>query len=362
MRQASIAVNNLKLLYNEYQKLGINETWIDDPQKPDYPTDITEIFYTYIKQMLIHGRLIAIQFNGEVRDGKSTAALALMAWINKLIETLHKKEIDNYHSIVSDQNEFIRFTKTKEEHLCCEIDEFNAMGSTGSNATTEMAELQFIANVCAAQYIHRISCQPQGNHDPNVSVFLHVEGRDEENMITRCKLYYKDIASGERWYLGKIYIDVQETINSAWYARYEKKKRARIHLLQTHGLRDVRELEAAYVSAQIFAEYSPMVTAWTKRNMLSSSDIKLAIRAFYQERLSRPISMIHMQEMTEDTMTVLKQLSDIKKLKMEKETGKNEEQKKEIEAAIAAKNNVLQKNTTRWQKLEGLYHQYNNIQ
>lgn len=220
--------------------------------------DVTNEVWHSIETRLDARELINIQARGEVATGKTTVACGLAYEINmrmgtnpKLVEQLNKL-------IFSDQVEFIRWKDKTNGNVCIIIDEYNDMIQTGYNATTEETLFDYYSNVFAQKYVHRISCAPSHVIDRNCYLFLDVEGRDIGKKVTRCKVTYRDIVTGECAVIGHFNMFVGDIIKMPFYEKYRKKKFKRMELLEKGGIRDLRELEFAFVSLNVFYRLSKL--------------------------------------------------------------------------------------------------------
>ena len=250
-----------------------------------------------------HKELVNISIRGEPGTGKSVVALTLFDETNTLLEKKYKKNIDRYHNIASDQNEFLRLSKDDEQNICVEIDEISAMSNTGANASTEAAEFQFYSDLCRVLYKHRIACSPINVLDTNAFVILDIMGKDEENQRTQVMIIYRNLLDGNYTRLGSAWIDVSETLKQKWYKRYEKKKLMRIELMIKHGIRDIRELEFAQVALAVIKDLEPIIMTGERIDLLPT--IKMRIMLEMQRRYKRPISYVAEDEMIKPITAVL---------------------------------------------------------
>lgn len=275
--------------------------------------DITELLEKYLHDKIKHGELINIAIRGEPGTGKSVVMQELKRRANKILEKKERKKIDEYKTIASDQNEFLRLAKLKENmNTCVGIDEYNPMGRTGANATTEEAEFEFFSDLCRIYYIHRISCSPTRIIDPNINIILDITSPDKEKKVTHAKIIFYNPLERKMIALGSVWIDVKETLESESYKKYEKKKMMRVDLLNKHGVRDVRELEFADVAVHTIRKITPLIPAINKQ------DIKglciLEALNYMQEKYKRPISYIAEEEILKRPMIILYNLKTLTKI------------------------------------------------
>lgn len=190
MQETQIKTDVFKYLYLQQKNKVIPE---EEKMNRNLTTPFFEI---WIPDKIQANELINMTIRGVVREGKSTVAATIMAYINQQIKKIKKNEAPTIEKnnlnqcIVSDQLEFTRLISQKMKHICIQIDEFNKMAETGVNATTEQALFAYYSDVFAANYVHRILCTPSAIVDANCSIYLEVIGRDLETKTTRLKLMF----------------------------------------------------------------------------------------------------------------------------------------------------------------------------
>lgn len=246
------------------------------PESEAIEIDFTETFYEWLREMIDRRKLIVVAIRGRVRSGKSTAAIAVMKYVNEYIVSIRlnpdaTKAMWKY--IFSDQTEFLRFINEPIRNVCIDIDEFNRMARTGYNATTEEALYEHYSDVFAGKYIHRVTASPSTITDRNTEVILDVIEENQEARVVHCKLIYRDIITNNYMTLGRVDVYVGDLIThwiddgvrdlvetkphltpeeertvQYWkehdfYCRYQVKKYARMALMDTHGVKDIRDLE-----------------------------------------------------------------------------------------------------------------------
>ena len=136
------------------------------------------------------------------------------------------------------------------------IDEYNKMGETGVNSSTEIALFEFYSELFASRHIHRVTCSPRTIIDNNATIILTVIGKNTEAKTTRLRLQYRNNEDRNIKTLGYIDINVAETIQQDFYRRYVEKKRKRQDLLDKHGVRGIKELEFAILTLQTYNDLS----------------------------------------------------------------------------------------------------------
>lgn len=282
-KDKKVPIDVLKYLFRIYKSRAITEEDIMD-------SDITQLFWLSIISKLKNRELNRISVIGEVRTGKSTVASAIKEKMNQFIVDFgyRKDKPDPLKTIVMDQTEFLRYSKT-ESNCCVQIDEWSALGEGGANATTEQQLLQVKGDMFAKQYLHTISCNPTRMTDTNCFIILEVDGKQIKEGYTKCLLRYKDTINNESMYLGCIYIQVWDIIKNwekhvrhlfetkkiktkkdikyikdwakkDWYVAYNIKKDLRLKLIDDHGIRDVRDLEFSTVVLAVFKDLKDIAT------------------------------------------------------------------------------------------------------
>lgn len=221
----------------------------DDDIRKD---NVTELLEWEIEDKLKYNELINCQIVGQVTSGKSTLATQFALEINRKL----KRKMDMTY-ICFDQIEYLR--KMKDEKLgkvCLQIDEWNAMGETGLNATTEQNLISYYSDIQAQRFIHRISCSPSTVMDNNADIILEVLSADKPAETTSYLVYYRIVRPHEilLQLCGHGTKKVSETLNCDFYQRYREKKFKKMDFLIKHGIKDVREIYYAKVILQVFTE------------------------------------------------------------------------------------------------------------
>ena len=87
---------------------------------------------------------------------------------------------------------------TKIKGSCCMlIDEFNVLGDTGANATTEKSLFEAYNDISGQAGISRIMCTPKANYryDPQSFIVIDVLSKDEDKKENVCRISYNDPSS-----------------------------------------------------------------------------------------------------------------------------------------------------------------------
>lgn len=230
-------------------------------------TDLTNLFYYELEQRIKNGEIININMNGKVRSGKSTAAMAIVCEIKKLITKYHKiKRPMSNKNILRDQNEYARTVKRRPndfKHEADVIDEWSEMELTGYNATIEQKYLKQFSDVQAGRYFHRVSCSPGDVTDPNSDIFLSVVPGSRCEGKTLFLLYYR-LSTGEITNtvpLGHVKIDVTKVLSAKWYKTYLQKKEEKWELMNQHNVKSPRELEYAEITLNTYTRIKDLAKA-----------------------------------------------------------------------------------------------------
>lgn len=234
--------------------------------------DISDLVDQEIEDKIHNKELVNIQIIGQVTSGKSTLAIHYLLKVAKLL-----KFTPTINNIQGDQSEYLRKVRDPAiGNTCLMIDEWNQLGETGFNATTESALLTYYSDVQAQRYIHRISCAPRELVDPNADIVLEVLTTDRFKQSTTFLVYYRLVkASEERLQLcGRATVSVSDAIKCDFHQAYRKKKFAKMDFIIQHGIRDVRELEYARIILAAYIDLKPLVVAMNVKNDLAASTIE----------------------------------------------------------------------------------------
>lgn len=224
-RKINIQINHFKQLFNDLKDtlpMGGEEDFVK-------MNDLTGMIINVIHDVISAGEKINWVVRGEVIGGKSTVMDTLVEEINVFL--MKRKELffnhielkankdelksfDNYKMIVADQIEFITLIKRQLWNCGIGIDEFNRLGETGANSSIESTLYQTYSDIFAQQRVHTISCAPSIIGDSNCWLILDVIGKDKINMITRVKVIYRDIITGQQLAIGRadIFVDRKSVV------------------------------------------------------------------------------------------------------------------------------------------------------
>lgn len=374
-KKRKVSVDTLKyLFYKTRDKMMTQEDVLS--------RDITHIFYDALEDKIRSKELLNIAVKGEVRTGKSTVAIAIMDYINRILikkklflrksderdveqeseDVIEKKikELNWATLIQSDQIEFVRFISNKYENCGIVIDEWSWLGKTGVNATTEEAVYNYYSDVFAGKYLHRVSVAPDVIADPNATYVLEVIGKGEGG-ITRCKLSYRNIGEMQTLVLGYVDVDVSSVLEEEYYKQYKQKKFKRMSLLDEEGIRDVREMEFADVVMGAFGELVDLAGAGKVSHRLVLSVVESTRREMKRiyslvavnEIANRVSSMVELQAELGRILATLKK----EKMKEVPDTQKIAGLGKGFELL----KKMLSKRMLEEQKLMKVYHKYMEI-
>lgn len=241
-----------KYLISKLKKLAMDNlenTTTEDKIRKD---DVTELLEHELFDKLKYKELINMQIIGQVTTGKSTLGIEYMLKVN---EWLKKKS--SMHNICYDQIEYIRRMRDKTlNEVCLLIDEWNEMGETGFNATTENAQINYYSDIQAQRYIHRISCAPKNITDQNADIVLEVLSANKKERTTAFLVHYRLVKPYEvvLQLCGHANIEVENALDCSFYKSYRVKKFAKMDFMIENGIKDVREIYQAKVILQVFEE------------------------------------------------------------------------------------------------------------
>lgn len=353
--QTEVSVDILKWLYYENKDLLIKDTDM-------LQNDITEEFDHYIEDKIVNKEVVNIAIIGEVAGSKSTSGIAIMSKANDIIERVHKKKVDRFKHILTDQTEFIRFINTEEEDVAIVIDEFNRMAETGLNASTEAVLYDYYSEVFAQKHVHRVACSPSFVIDKNSNVILEYIGKDEEKKVSKFKLMYRNIAEGYNpRCLGCIYVDVSDVLDKEYYKRYRKRKFERMALLDKHGVRDIRELEFADVILKVVYDLRDITRDGAKQNL---SDMIIATISRVCREDKRIYSMITTSEIASRVRNILGLYADLYKtgIRLAKvKNGKNDTEIRNVEKKMDKVKEILVREVEEEEKRRKIYKDFLNI-
>lgn len=235
---------------------------IIDSTQPDSDIrkeNVTDLWYHELDKRIQNGELINININGNVRLGKSTAAIAEMVRIKQRIEHYRniKRPLSVKHNIHRDQNEYARAVKLRKEtfkHECDVIDEWSELEYTGYNASIEQKNYTDFSDRQASRYYHRIACSPKKITDDNCDLILHIVPGSREKGRTLCLLYYRMLRGNytDDILMGHVIIDVTNVLNKPWYQEYLQRKEEKYELINKHNIKSARTLEYARIILDTF--------------------------------------------------------------------------------------------------------------
>lgn len=244
-KSMEIRVGRLRYRAMKYYESTIPE---DEIRKED----ITKELFLEIKDRIKNKNLINMQINGNVTTGKSTLGIYFVQHILTLLD----KSL-SIQNITGDQVEFLRVIKNpKITNTALLIDEWNELGETGLNSTTDKSLFQYYSDVQAQRYIHKVSCAPKEFVDPNSDIILDIVSADKVRKVTHFLISFRfSKAEGEVIQLiGRGTINVSEILTNEVYNKYRDKKFRKMELVYSHGIRDVREIEQADIIVRVWKE------------------------------------------------------------------------------------------------------------
>lgn len=221
------------------------------PESEIRKEDVLPLLREDLVSRLQKRHLINMQILGQVTEGKSTVMLQFLLFI---LEHMHKKL--TIANIAGDQVEGLRkIADPANSETCIGIDEWNALATTGLNATTESAQYQYYSDVQAQRYIHKLACSPGTVVDPNADIALQVVSVDKAAERTYFTVHVKlSRPNGESFFqlVGLASVCVHQALHHPVYAEYRRKKFKKMALVTKEGVRDVRELEMARIIVEVF--------------------------------------------------------------------------------------------------------------
>lgn len=247
-RHDTIYMNSLEAQALHYAGSG----WSEEEILRD--NNITHLLEDELKRMVKDKELITIAIIGKTVKGKSTL---MGEWVRRINNWL-KIETGLQH-IASDQLEFSRKTKAagNEEWLkncAVGIDEYNRMSETDYGSSTERAYFDYIGQVQAQRFIHRISCAPDIIYDEQADIIFNVLNKDVQKKETWFEVYYRFIKpSGKITQLiGYAKTNVEATLESDYWKDYVQRKFLRMELMSAKGIKDIRDMEWAETTLELY--------------------------------------------------------------------------------------------------------------
>jgi len=309
MSNAAVPINKLHLM-----ALKLSDELTTDDELRNI--DITDIYYDEKEHMLSSGELINAQFHGLPGSGKSTAMLAEVHHTNQLLG--QETRIDH---ILPNQIVYIQVMRRIKHpmHVCIGVDEFDELGETGYNATTDKAGLNSYSDLGRAYYIHRYVCSPKDTLDKNAYLIFNVVGADKIHKFTRCLLSYKLFKGGmeREQLLGYVDIDVSAVLGTSFYKEYEFRKMQRLRLFSDYGIVHERHIFFAEVLLDAYAELRELAQYGKIEKGMAELQIDMSARKYKQIN-----SILGTSKFTSDLLTLLqyvqfeeKQRQIIRKLK-----------------------------------------------
>ena len=182
-------------------------------------------------------------------------------------------------------------------------------------------------------------------------------GKDIRKATNRGKVYYRDIQTGRNVLLGFCDIYVGDTLKKEYYLKYRKKKFLRMDLLQSHGIRDIRELEFAGIVVEGVLELKNIA----RINKVPLATITVKLQEIIRKH-KKVYSMITSKELEVRVKGILDNYSEMKKI----EEGIKNERDRERSQVLIEVRDELEKIYTDAIKEEGkkvnLYTEYSKIE
>jgi len=302
----TIKISYLEKLAYEFQDKQLTR---DEILSNKLGGDLTKEFLNEIDRNLRVKEIIRMNVNGRTRTGKSLFASTITNYINSRLGNEMSLKY-----IALDQIAFGRKIKDKTIKNCCiQIDEYNAYGDTGVNATTESAWLSNFNEVQAKRNIHQLRCSP-ARDDAHSNMILQTIEKDEVNKKTKALLFYR-INDPARWFnppqlLGYVNIYVGDTLKQPWHKLYEKRKDMAIELYG--NIRDQRDLFGAELILNTYKKLKNKVRYMS----LSRDDLIVYIKSFASKE-NEQLSLLAMKALSDPVFMLLKPLRSVYKIEGE---------------------------------------------
>lgn len=231
--------------------------------------------YADIKYRVENNQTLKISIRGESGMGKSLLGLHLQKYVNTCIKEIKKKKIPEQYKLISSDNiEFMRDVTKIKGPCCMLIDEFNVLGDTGANASTEKSLFEAYNDISGQAGISRIMCTPKANYryDPQSFIIIDVLSKDEQTKENLCRISYNDPSTHSLEVpIGMGVFNVADILDEDWYEKkYRKKKFERIKFMDTYAIRDVRELEGSVVAMRVFDRLKDTALAFDRKGDLNN--------------------------------------------------------------------------------------------
>lgn len=364
-KETDVKINGFKWLYENLKDKAITNDEIFSKY------DLTNVFFEWIKRLILNKELFNCSVLGNPASGKSTIMCLLIDKGNQILKeeglfalredkkkdekVLGMKEGD---FIFADQNEFL--TTIKKELWSCfiGIDEYNRLADTGVNSMIEMLLNATYSDIFAQQNVHRVLCSPSTIGDINCWLILEVYGTNRKEKTTTCKVFYRDIINNYKRCIGRVSFNVSEILEKEWYVAYREKKFKRMELLQREGIRKFSEMEFSIIILKVFDELKNIIDDKKVDGDLVLSFVKQELKEHFVG------SMILENEIASEVRNLLNLLSLI--IKEQKKRDKKllegkEEEAREIDRKIELLKEKLNKTIGFHEKMKKNYYEYVSI-
>lgn len=320
--------------------------------------DIMPVLREDIDRRLSNRHLVNIQITGQVTEGKSTLMIQFLLYVlGRLGKPLR------LFNIAGDQIEGLRKIANPDVFdTCIGIDEFNKLSTTGLNATTDSAQYDYYSDVQAQKYIHKINCSPATITDNNTDIVLQVVSVDKANERTWFTVAYRLVRPNMEVFfqpVGLASVCVHDALHHPVYADYRKKKFAKMDLVSKEGVRDVRELEHARVTMEVYRLLESLAGVSDISKDTCSVYVKV-IRSKYRELFS----ILTVDDISRDAHALLGMCGDVYALKQRASSVKSrlsDEQRIVLKEESLKLSATLDMALAHYQRLIGVYERYSNI-
>ena len=235
-------------------------------------------------------------------------------------------------NIVRTENEFSQIIRNKKlNNTIIVIDEINRMDHTGENTSTEDNFLMSYYEIMASYYVHRITCSPKGESDPNSEIYLETISINKQTGEILCHLYYNLFKGGDDQHipLGYIRINATKTINNwkkieedfykrrhetdkkwekqiehrrkiDYYVDYMVRKAEKYDLAISHGIYNDRRLEYAEIVKEVYTALHELMG----HTNLTIDTIRNYVKKTFRDH-KIPFSLLGLELATRETLGLL---------------------------------------------------------
>lgn len=228
-----------------------------------FERDVTQEFMDTISFHIRKKIPLRIKSSGQSSKGKSTGTLLLIT--NDVMERLNNgqitqerakqliEELQILNQVASDGIEATRIMNETRDFEPVMIDDYSELNETGANSSAEKGRLNSEMALNAQNHNNMYFCSISRDtmYNTYCQYELIVISRVDETKEIIYLLYYQP-DTGTKVPVGKVVLDVSSILNTPLETKYREKKVKRMRLLKDKGIRDIRELEAAYYTRILY--------------------------------------------------------------------------------------------------------------